>query len=355
MIVYFLAFFLVGIVSKLYARTGETFQNRGKRQAYFIFVVIVLLLGLRHPSMGNDLRFGRTNGYLWAFETIASVPFSEVIHWSSFLNYERGYVLFNKILSYISNDSQCLILACAIFSIFPITWLMKKHSKDIAFSSLVFMGLPVFLMMYSGLRQGIAIGICCFAYDAIIERKPIKFVLIVLLASLFHSSALFFIVAYPMYTIRLYRWNKLFPLLVVGIAFVFRTRLFTFFAYMFRDNVNIYSNGSTTLLIVFVGVFYFVSMFLDDEDKVSEGLNSIFLLACIFQCFGEVNNLVMRIGYYFMLSAVITVPNTIMQLKNENNFRLLFPLVQAIFTLYGLYAIANSTWAMAYPYMFFWQ
>ncbi|WP_173003988.1 EpsG family protein [Lactobacillus helveticus] len=47
------------------------------------------------------------------------------------------------------------------------------------------------------LRQVFAMGFIIMSYKYLVNRKVLKFVFFVLLASLFHSSALFFIVAYP--------------------------------------------------------------------------------------------------------------------------------------------------------------
>ena len=49
-------------------------------------------------------------------------------------------------------------------------------------------------MPMSGIRQAAAIGIMCFAYNAFNDRRLIRFVFCVIVASGFHSSAVSFLI-----------------------------------------------------------------------------------------------------------------------------------------------------------------
>ena len=49
----------------------------------------------------------------------------------------------------------------------------------------------------SGIRQGIAVGIMCFAYNAFVDRRPVRYVLLVVFAAQFHHSALTFLALAP--------------------------------------------------------------------------------------------------------------------------------------------------------------
>ena len=54
---------------------------------------------------------------------------------------------------------------------------------------------PEFAM--SALRQAIAVGIMCFAYNAFVDRRPVRYVLLVVFAAQFHHSALIFLALAP--------------------------------------------------------------------------------------------------------------------------------------------------------------
>lgn len=75
--------------------------------------------------------------------------------------------------------------------------LARRQPDPLAFLILLF---PILIinMPMSGIRQGAAIGVMCVAFAAFIDRRPIRYALLVLLAGGFHTSALVFITLVPL-------------------------------------------------------------------------------------------------------------------------------------------------------------
>ena len=96
-------------------------------------------------------------------------------------------------------------------------------------------------------------------------------------------------------------------------------------------------------------------LFIDEEDKITNGFLNIFYLAIICMCFSGIYLTAMRVGYYFMVALVIALPNIISRMSDKNSNIISKLSIGTIFIVYGLYAIYTSTWAMANPYLFFWQ
>ncbi|WP_066560189.1 EpsG family protein [Croceicoccus bisphenolivorans] len=73
----------------------------------------------------------------------------------------------------------------------------RRQPDPLAYLILLF---PVLIinMPMSGIRQAMAIGIMCGAYVAFIDRRTVRFVIIVLLASSIHSSAIVFLLLAPL-------------------------------------------------------------------------------------------------------------------------------------------------------------
>ena len=113
-------------------------------------VLLVLILSLRHPSMGNDLRYGEASGYLGTFKRIARMSFNSLFT-ESVMNYEIGFVIFNKIIGLLSINEQYFLFMTSIAALLPITYMIFIYIKDPLFSFFVYMGMPVFIMMFSGL------------------------------------------------------------------------------------------------------------------------------------------------------------------------------------------------------------
>jgi len=75
--------------------------------------------------------------------------------------------------------------------------LARRQPDPLAFLVLLF---PVLIinMPMSGIRQGAAIGIMCVAFVAFLDRRPLRFAALTVLAGLLHSSALVFLVLAPL-------------------------------------------------------------------------------------------------------------------------------------------------------------
>ena len=178
MTTYFLVYAWIAAASVLlYVRKIE-YQKAVKWFCAVSFMAVCLLFALRHPFMGGDLRYGWTTGYLSIFTQIADFSWQEVFSIGIYY-FERGYILFNKLLSLISDDHQLLLTASAVLSLGPVWYTICKESKQPDLSVYVFMGLPVFVLLFSGIRQGIAVGLCMLALLWVIRKKWISFILTV--------------------------------------------------------------------------------------------------------------------------------------------------------------------------------
>lgn len=358
MLIYFIIYFLI-LVSPQFTigkRTLELEKHQYDKHIFFMMGLLMLMLALRHQSMGVDLGYGGVYyGYLGSFSKISSYSWNEVIDLPSFLNYEKGYVLFNKAISVISKDPQWLLICCSLVSLAPICLLIYKYSVNCRFSIFVFMALPCFQVFYSALRQGIAIGICCYAMYCLQERKKWRFILSVIVASLFHASAIIFLVAYPLYYLRVEKKNRYYSILLLPVLFLFRKPLFVVFSRLFKDQATITSTGAGTLFLIFTIVYCFCTVFIDETDEKSAGFLNLFYFACVCQSFSGLYQLAIRIGYYFMIGLVVALPNIVSNIKNKRTKTISYIGIQSAFIVYGLYAIFNSTWSCAYPYHFFWE
>lgn len=346
----------------LFAGMAMTLKNKNEsryNKALFIFssIVIVLILGLRHPSMGNDLRYQKLNGYLGSFDRINMCSWQDI--WTlKVMNYERGYIIYNKLIGSLGGNQQALLIVSAGLSVIPIMYYLSKNSKNMLLSIIIYLGLPAFLMCYSGLRQAIAIGITSLSMIYIKKKSLVKFVLLVLLASTFHSSAIVFLVAYPLYHIKASdKWDAA-SIISIPVIYILRVPLFTTLSKLFKDEAHTTETGAFTLFVIF-SLIYIGLVFLSKKRKCPCGYTNIFYFACLCQAFAGLYYTAMRVGYYFMIALAVGLPEVLQDMKSERDedksYKLAYGIVIALFVIYGLYALKISTWAMAYPYKFFWN
>lgn len=355
MMAYYIAY---GVLLFIYCEKKISHSSHMKKTMSIAFCIIfTILLGCRHPSMGQDLGYGTGIGYLQSFKQLSRLSWKEILGLKSFLNYERGYLIYNKILGIFSNNSQILLFATALISfvLLSVTLYRLSDNRNIFMAIVIYIALPCFLIQFSAIRQVIAVSICAISIQYIESRKFLPFALIVFLASLFHSSALCFLPAYFAYDIPVKRKWRFVTFAVLAFVFAFRIPLFQILVRLIkRSNVPDY-NGAINLFLIFTLIYLFCSMF-EAKNKRMNGYMNLFYLACVCQAFSSVYSSAMRMGYYYMISLPILLPMAINNISECRQRELVRLLVYVCFMAFGLYTLSSKTgWAMSNPYHFFWS
>lgn len=359
MVIYFAIYALL-IIGGLFQK--RFYDSKAGARNYFIFVFILIagMLVLRHPSMGIDLGYNTPNGYLASFSMIRKMDWKQL--WKTkILNYEKGYAFFCKLIGYITDDPQILLFFCAVIPIFLILYILYKYSDDFLFSVAIYLGLPCFLINYSGLRQAIAIGIVTFSFRFIEKRKLFMFIVAVLFATLFHKSSLIFLFAYPLYHIKPNAVAKCVSLLIIPVIYIFRYPIFTLACKIIQNDAKPDDNNAIVLFLIFVLIYIFMLLFSNDNDPIENGCRNLFWIACLCQAMGGVYSIVIRAGYYYMIFLALSLPKTVGNInfgssyKTEEKCAVLKCVVAFFFIAFGLYSLYESSWAMSNPYYFFWQ
>ena len=319
----------------------KTLIHDNRNWTYVYFSLIFLLLALRATNLGVDLGDGITYGYLHSFDVIRNMSWTDVFN-TSFLNYEKGYVIFNKLVGMVFDNHQVLLACCAFLSIYPIAKFVKKYSDLPVLSAIIYLGLPCFVLCFSGLRQAIAIGICTYSIIYIENHELKKFILLVFIASLFHSSALLFSIAYGIYHVKLKKEFYWYSLVLIIIFYLFRYQIFIFLARLLRPDSSIDNNNSVTLFLVFVFIYVFLIFF--SKKQTDWGLVNLFFVACALQALAGVNSLILRVGYYYMIPIIVLLPNLIfVSLKKDLSFFVVSGVgITLCFSLFGLHTLISS-------------
>jgi hypothetical protein len=209
MLIYFICAFIVVLAAYIAQRPGNITWIKG----FFIFVafaVMVLLPGLRSSSVGTD-----TQSYTMFFG-LERLQFSDMLDWNA-LTEEPGYFFITAIASVISDHYWSLLMTIAVVAVFCHMLSIYKFSLNPAISLFVFITLGYYTFFFNGARQGIACAIYTLSFGALINGKFWKYVFWVLIACLFHRTA---IIAIPLYFIFRVRFSLKLLFLMVSIAIV---------------------------------------------------------------------------------------------------------------------------------------
>lgn len=363
MTIYYILYAIMTVAALIVQYVSKDLKYRSRVICSFGFILVFLILALRHWSMGVDLGYYAIEdvGYVPSFRKLNEYSWGEILKMKEYLNYERGYIIFNKLVGSINSDKQFFLGTCAFINISVVALYIHKKSNLPFLSWIIFLGLPVFLMFFSGLRQSVAISVTMLSMHWVEKKKPIPFILTVLLAWLFHKSAILFLIAYPMYYVKLTDLQKFIFALMIPVVFVLKVPLFSVLSKLLKDNVETESTGAGMLFVIFSAIYIALLLLNNYHNKKQNELINLFYIACICQAFSGLYSIAIRVGYYFMIYLAIALPNTIYEFqfgngrKGRNEFVISYMVIFAAFLLFGIYSIENATWARTNPYVFFWE
>ncbi|MCD7789963.1 MAG: EpsG family protein [Bacteroides thetaiotaomicron] len=163
--------------------------------AFFAILIPSILGGLRSVSVGTD-----NTVYSYAFSKIASM--ASPVQAISEGQFEPLYNLLCYIVSRFSTDYHWMCFASEFITMFFIVMALKHYRNEIP----IYVSLLVYLFcqycnFLNLVRQGIAISICLFALRYAFERKPIPYICLIIVAALFHNSALIALFIYVIFRI----------------------------------------------------------------------------------------------------------------------------------------------------------
>lgn len=167
----------------------------------------------------NRGSFGDTNAYRTAFQNMPKIG-SELAAYLATNNKDRGFtVLASLIKSVIGNNDTLFFFLIAAFQIFCIVYFFRKYSRGFFLCMFMFVISTDYLSwMFNGMRQFIAVCIILLSFGLVFRKRYIPAVLVILLASTIHASALMMIPIIFVIQGRAWNWKTLLMLACTGVA-----------------------------------------------------------------------------------------------------------------------------------------
>lgn len=339
-------------------RNHFDYQKKNQWALLFFFVMMTLLIALRHESIGKD-----TRSYIYYFEHFSKLSWEqcgkESIEW--------GYAYFNKIISLFTNESQVFLAITAIANIAMIYPTYKRLCVDSSLTIVLYVTMSTFVMAFSGIRQMLAIGIGFLAYECTRKKLIIPFFLCVILAMLFHTSAFVLVFMYPLYHVKITKNWLLAVVPMLIFLFIFNRQIFLgiglLLARFTQYDTSIVHTGAFTMLFLFIILSVFAFLVPDDTklDDETIGLRNFLLLTVVFQMFAPLHSIAMRMNYYYIIFIPLLIPKIIEARNNRlgqiatvsRHVMVAFFFVYFFFNAY-IGSQTNGGSLNTYPYIPFW-
>lgn len=361
MVIYLIIFFISAISSWI----GERFLKSKKKKNFFLFSFIAILLpsalaGYRALGVGTDTKVYIEPLFKLAFNYNSFIEFYNSIY------FEPLYMAITYLVSKFTTDVNVLYFILQ-FIIMIFSYLACFNLKKENYT----MPYLMFLLLYYNkslnmCRQTIAIVIILFATKYMIENKPIKYFLWIVIAYGFHKTALIGLPLYFVYYMINIRKNeriinKVFILsAVVFVLLIYRNLMMFLVSNNFLDARYLYyvkeSNSNVIIeeIILRIIILFISLIFYKRITKINELNETIiyFLILDIFIYFvGFYANYAQRIAYYFGYYNIFIIPELYKMFKSRKDKTVIYFLILITISAYSFYYYGIRKYDETVPYV----
>lgn len=288
-----------------------------------IGIQLFLILAFRDVTVGYDLGM-YSNGY----EFIKSLSFGDMI--SRFrvidtanlpypFNFESGYMLFNWLVSKVGVSFHGFLVICAAVTSYSVCNYVYKYSESPWLSFILYIGFGIYSTSFGILRQSLALSLALISIDYIINHRWKIVIPLLIIAFLFHRSALLMIIP-CLLSNYVFNKRRITICIVANLAFVFIAPLFfnrivspllVWLGKSRYSTVNFSMNNLIILMfIIAISIVVFVDLKTINQKYEHMALN-MFMLSIPLEILGMCNEILARSVHFYFIGILIIIPNIV--------------------------------------------
>ena len=235
---------------------------------------------------------------------------------------EPGYPLIANLATIIHNDGATAIFLASLFTIWPAMKVIYRNTDQLLLAVLLYIFLGCWHGGFNGVRQYLAATMLLLGYEALENRKLLKYAVYVFLAFLFHRSAIVMIALYFAVYRKINIKNLIILISAVIIILSAYDRILYFAGwiteteYTFND---VYASRVVNILRVLAScapalVFYILLWNTHKDEQTVFYLNLLIIHAAF--CIATMNSaLLYRISIYTTLFQIISIPELLKRIQ----------------------------------------
>lgn len=353
--IYYITFFVTGFCA-YEAKKGK------KLFAYILIGWMIVLAGLRSETVGTDvLVYGNS-----LFESARTSDFSEYM----FNNYnwygiEPLYLLMTYFVSLVTSNVHILYFLIE----FIIVGLVLSRLMQLEHPQSVLLGMFIFQCLFIGetfnlMRQSIAMAIIFFATQYFERRQYVRYLILVVIATGFHSTAIVGLLLLFIYLLLQKKNNMWIHLLIVMgscvITFFYNEVLskmieFGIFSEKYSRYVNTAEGGFDFNIIILrlpilLLIFLFYKKYQSQDRVTNSFLVDILILEIILAELRVLSDSIYRISLYLGYFKILAYPKLEEVLKKRTNKLIVMTLVILYCLIVFYYQIIIQGNNEIYPY-----
>lgn len=286
---------------------GMIIPQDGANKKIYVFFMAVLhsfVSGFRYMYLTGDLR-----NYAADFYEYKNLGWFDDKVFQEGRNV--GFLWLMKLISNLTNGNfQVLLIIISIIIEVGIAILIFKHSPKPWLSYTVWNCMGFYVFGFSAIKQALAMGILCFAMDALLEKKAVRFYVCVILAGLIHMPAFILLPSYIISKNNLNSRSILGYIALAAVLFWQRNTIVSRLANVYYEDTT-FGNAETGLggRFLMIVIVLIVGLLLKGfrEVKFSK-LYSLIIIAAVLQMFSGFDNIFTRLADYYWQWSILFIP-----------------------------------------------
>lgn len=318
-----------------------------------IFVIIVIFWLSAFSFLRTS--YNDTANYIGTFNSAQTV--AEGIANGTFTDWTENpwSMLYRSLMRELTDNYHIYFLIPAVLSSFAAVKIFKRYSVNPAFSLLIFFSLGTYIMYMAALKQCLAMFFLLLALPYALDKKYIRFYLLVFVAILFHTHAFMFAIV-PLLLEK--PWGKVTWALLGATIFAMLTYDYTLGAFMeyaqsigaLVDEGELFDGHSINVLRVLVywipallALIFRRRLFTDSTKEENLFVNMSIVSAFILTLgLVQAANLFARMAGYFEIATAIALPWIIKKLFTKQSAQLVTILACILYFGYFMFEFTVS-------------
>lgn len=325
-------------------------EQKTLSKLWFVILLILIALlpsilgGVRDYSIGTDIRvYGNT----WFYLARSSSNLFSLLGTASASSIGALYAIFNFVVSRFTNNPHWFYFWYCFVENIIVLIALRENRKLISITS----GWATYLLLFYNLnfnmlRQGMALVILLLGFKYVREEKFLRFLLVVLFAYLFHSTAIIALLVYIVYLITAHKnntnnWIQMILIYICSTVFILSFESISQFLlnagllstryaiYLNSDNV---ATGRSYIFYLFIFIVCILSV-KSEKDTIFNFFEIITFICIAFSILIKISYL-FRVINYFSIYLCFGIPYVFEKksriVLNGINFR---PLIMYIFLI----------------------
>ena len=291
---------------------GRLMPQTGKKKKNYIILMAALhafVSGFRYKLLTGDLQ-----KYAYTFLTVKDKGWFSDDVFSEGRNFL--FMWFLKAVNQITDGNfQIVLIIIAVFIELAVAIVVFKHSPSPWLSYLIWNCFGFYSFGFSALKQSFAMGFILLAFSAIMEKKPVRFIVFVGVAGFIHFPAFIFLPAYIIASRKITYKNAIIYIVIAILIFALRNDIVELSSDFYYEDKDFVSSGRISGRFLMLCIILIAGAFIKGVD--GKKFSTVVAVGTVIQLFSSFDNVFTRLADYYLQMLIVLIPMIFTDFEDE--------------------------------------